>query len=153
MITVEKLVFLRHVPLFSRMPTRELGRIAAVATEVVLPAGALIFAESDVGDSMYLVVEGRVRIHRGEHTLAVLGEKAYFGEMSILDGEPRSASAVAVSDCLLLRIAQEHFHDIIAGDFGVALSIIQTLTRRVREAQAAAFGRAPEKADPVRQED
>ena len=93
-----------------------------------------IILEGEHGTSMFLIVEGDVRVHRGDQELATLGEKDYFGEMSILDGEPRSASVTAKSDCLLLRIDQENFQGILARHFEVALSIIQTLTRRLRDA-------------------
>jgi CRP/FNR family transcriptional regulator, cyclic AMP receptor protein len=146
-ITVQKLLFLRNVALFGRMPSRELGRIASVTSEGVFPAGSNIFKEADYGETMYLIVEGQVRIHKGDTTLTTLGEKAYFGEMSILDGEPRSASATAVTDCLLLCINRKDFHDILAGNFAASLSIIQTLTRRIRKAEAAAAGRPAPSAD------
>ena len=136
MITVEKILFLRNVPLFSGMPPGELGRLAGIAEEVVYSAGSSIIGQGEHGDTMFLIVEGEVRIYRGEMELAVLKEKDYFGEMSILDGEPRSASVTALSDCLLLRISQADFHEILSGHFEAALAIIRTLTRRLREMES-----------------
>ena len=68
--------------------------------------------------------------------LATLESRDYFGEMSILDGEPRSASVSAETDCLLLCINQADFHDILSRHFEVALTIIKTLTHRLRTAAA-----------------
>ncbi|HET7712369.1 MAG TPA: cyclic nucleotide-binding domain-containing protein [Thermoanaerobaculia bacterium] len=132
MITVEKVLFLGHVPVFAGMPSRELGRIAAITEEVVSPAGTLIFRQDDAGDSMFLVVEGEVAILRDENEIARIGPSGYFGEMAILDDEPRSASAVATGDSLLLRIKRQDFVDIVTSHPHAALAIIRTLSKRLR---------------------
>jgi CRP-like cAMP-binding protein len=132
MITVEKLLFLRNVPLFSSLASKELGRVAAVTEEVIYPAGSKIVTEGDYGDAMFLIADGHVAIVRGNQQIAMLGPKNYFGEMSILDGEPRAASAIAHDDCLLLRIGQRDFHEILARHFHASLSIIKTLCGRLR---------------------
>lgn len=133
MITVEKVLFLRHVSLFSTVPTRELGHIAAITEEVVQPAGSTIFTQGDQGDSLYLVVEGEVGIYFDGKRLNTIRERGYFGEMSILDDEPRSATAKAETDCLLLRIQRDDFNSILQAHFDAVLAIIKTLTRRLRE--------------------
>jgi len=133
MITIEKILFLRNVPLFSRMLPRELNYLAGITQEVVYTGGEQIIKQGEFGSSMFLIVDGRVKIHTKAIDLAVLGEKDYFGEMSILDGEPRSASATAETDCLLLRIDQDTFQTILSNHIEVALSIIQTLTQRLRQ--------------------
>lgn len=143
MITVQKILFLRNVPLFAGMPPGDLSYLAGIAEEVVYSTGEAIIRQGDHGDTMFLIVEGEVRVHRGEAKLAVLTSKDYFGEMSILDGEPRSASVTALTDCLLLRINLADFHAILSQHFKVALAIIQTLTRRLRETESAqSAGRA-----------
>ena len=133
MITVQKILFLKNIPLFSKMPPEELGHLAGIAEEVVYSEGDTIIQEGDHGEEMFLIVEGEIEIHRDTESLAVLGSQDYFGEMSILDGEPRSATATAKADCLLLRIRQSAFYDILERHFGVALTIIHTLTRRLRD--------------------
>lgn len=132
MITLEKILFLREVALFEQIPSAELARIAEVTEEVVVPAGQLIFSEGDFGDALFVIADGRVRISLGDRTLATLGKANYFGEMSLLDGEPRSASARAEVDSLLLRIEQKNFHNILSRHFGAALAVIRTLSRRLR---------------------
>ena len=144
MITVQKILFLRNVPLFAGMPPAELRHLAGIAEEVVYSAGEPIITGGEHGDTMFLIVEGEVRIHRDKEELAILKQKAYFGEMSILDGEPRSASVSAVTDCLLLRISQTDFYDILSRHFEVAMTIIRTLTQRLRESQAASMNPTPE---------
>ncbi len=132
MILVQKILFLKKVPLFSSMVPSELSQLASIAEEVVVPAGSEIIHQEDHGDSMFVIVEGEIRIHQDQSDLACLKSQDYFGEMSILDGEPRSASATAQTDSLLLRIKQEDFYFILSKHFEVALNIIQTLTRRLR---------------------
>lgn len=133
MITVEKVLFLRHVSLFATVPTRELGHIAAITEEVVQPGGSTIFTRGDRGDALYLVVEGEVGIYFGDARINTIRERGYFGEMSILDDEPRSATARADSDCLLLCIHRDDFNRILQAHFDAVLAIIKTLTRRLRE--------------------
>ena len=132
MILVEKVLFLKHVSLFSRMSVGDLGRVAEIADEVVYAAYANIFREGDYGDTLFIIVDGSVQITRGGEPLALLSTRDHFGEMSILDGEPRSASATAFSDCLLLKISQEEFHDILSTHFDTALAVIKTLSRNLR---------------------
>ena len=133
MITVQKILFLKNIPLFSGMPPEELGHLAAIAEEVIYPEGEIIIREGDHGEEMFLIVEGEIEIHRDSESLAVLKERDYFGEMSILDGEPRSATATSRADCLLLRIQQSDFYELLERHFNVSLTIIHTLTRRLRE--------------------
>jgi CRP-like cAMP-binding protein len=140
-ILVEKVLFLRHVPLFSRMSLSDLGRLAEIAEEVVYPAGRKIFREGEFGETLFLIVDGSVDITRAGEAIAHLGPRDYFGEMSILDGEPRSATAVAASDCALITIRREEFHRILAMNFDAALAVIKTLSRNLR-AHVAVFGRA-----------
>jgi CRP-like cAMP-binding protein len=139
-ITVQKVIFLRKVPLFSGMPPSELSHLAGIAEEYVFYTEETIITEGDHGDSLYLIVEGTVRVHRGAVTLAELGPDDYFGEMSILDGEPRSASVTANTDCSLLCISQADFHDILSRHHEVALTIIKTLTQRLRVADETKAG-------------
>ncbi len=130
--TVEKVLFLKGVDLFSAIPGEDLSQIAQIADEVDMDAGEPVFKEGDLGDSLYLIVGGKVKIHRGPSEIAVLGERQVFGEMALLDSEPRSASATAVSDVTMLRILQEDFADILAEKSEIAQGIIKVLSRRLR---------------------
>ena len=119
------------------MPPGELAHLAGIAQEVIYTAGDTIIRQGEHGDRMFLIAEGEVRIHRGETVLAVLKAQDYFGEMSILDGEPRSASATALTDCLLLCIDQADFYEILSHHIEVAMTIVRTLTRRLRQTGTA----------------
>jgi CRP-like cAMP-binding protein len=134
MLTVEKVLFLRRIDLFADIPARELGRIARIAREVSFPAGATVFRAGEYGDSLFIVVSGGAAVLREGKVIGALNEGEYFGEVALLTGETRSATIKASVDCLLLRIGQVEFHQILADDFAAVLSVIRTLCRRLRPA-------------------
>ncbi|MBC8244260.1 MAG: cyclic nucleotide-binding domain-containing protein [Verrucomicrobia bacterium] len=133
MILVQRILFLKNVPLFSTMPPDTLAWVAEAADETSCPSGQTIFEKGSEGDSMYVIADGSVRIHDGDKTLASLPQGAFFGELSILDGETRSASASAETDCLLLVIRQNSFRRILSKQFDVTENLLKILVRRIRE--------------------
>jgi CRP-like cAMP-binding protein len=132
--TVEKVLFLKGVDLFRGIPGEELSHIAQITDELEFGPEQTIFKEGDQGDAMYLIVDGRVQVHSGAQVFAELGTKQCFGEMSILDSEPRSASITALTELTLLKIQREDFTEILAEKPEISLGIIQVLTGRLREA-------------------
>jgi len=110
--TVEKVLFMKSIDLFRALPSEELAQIAEIAEEQPMTAGEQIFAEGEPGDALYLIVEGRVKVHKGEKELVRLGIRDVFGEMAVLDSEPRSASVTAVEDAVLLKIGRDDFRDV-----------------------------------------
>jgi len=132
--TVEKVLFLRGIDLFSDLPGEELAQIALITEEAQRPAGAEIIREGEVGESIYIVVEGRVQVTKGDKPVAELSEREVFGEMALLDPAPRSATVKALSDVTLLTIRREDFADIMAERHEIARGVIQVLTRRLRAA-------------------
>ena len=131
--TVEKVLFLKSVDLFSQIPGEDLAQIALITAEEGWDAGEEIIAEGEVGDALYIVLDGKVRVHRKDKTIAELGERECFGEIAILDASPRSASVTALIDVALLKIAREDFQEIMADKHAIAQGIIKVLTRRLRE--------------------
>jgi CRP/FNR family cyclic AMP-dependent transcriptional regulator len=132
-LTVQKVAALQRIELFSGMTSVELSRIAAIAEQVVYSAGSVIFREGDYGQSMFLVLEGEVRLHTDTRDFETAIQNDYFGEMTLIDGDARSASATALSDCLLLSIGQEAFQQTLASNFEAALAIMRTLSQRLRK--------------------
>jgi CRP-like cAMP-binding protein len=133
MIVVEKMLFLRYVPLFANMATSELTQVATMAREVTFPSGCRIIQQGDHGDHMFLIVEGEVLIQRGDTPVKTLRPRDFFGEMSIIDGEARSASAVAQTDCLLLRIDKDDFQGLLSTYNSAAISVVRALNQRLRD--------------------
>ena len=129
---------------------RELETLAAFSRELRFPAGARIFEEGDQGKEMYVVAEGRVRIGKqmagdGEEALAVLERGDFFGEMSLIDGQPRSAGASAHGgELTVLALDQAAVHAVLAMDPQAALSFLQLLcrliARRLREIDDKVIG-------------
>ena len=130
--TVEKVLFLKSIDLFSQIPGEDLSQIALITDEVQFEEGDEIFREGDPGDTLYFVIDGKVRVHTGSEDITVLGERQVVGEMALLDGEPRSASASALSNVTLLKIHRDDFHEILAEKAEIAQGVIKVLTRRLR---------------------
>ena len=82
---------------------------------------------------MLVIAKGKVRIHKGGKTIVEMNEGACFGEMAFLDGEPRSADATALEDCILFKIKQRDFSQVLSNQTEVMKGIIQILTKRLRE--------------------
>lgn len=132
--TVEKVLFLKSIELFSQIPGEELAQVALISTEETRETGEEIFAEGDAGDALYLVLDGRVKVHKRDRVIAELGDRECFGEMAILDTSPRSATVTAGETTRLLRIGREDFQEILADKPDIALGIIKVLSRRLRDA-------------------
>lgn len=130
--TLEKIIALKTVGIFAETPNPILAGVAALLAEVEVPAGEVIFEKGEIGTSMYIIFDGEVRVHDGEHTLNHLAGGDVFGEMSLLDPEPRMASVTAVVDSRLLRLDQEPFYELMDDRIEVARGIIQVVTGYLR---------------------
>jgi CRP/FNR family transcriptional regulator, cyclic AMP receptor protein len=132
--TVEKVLFLKSVDLFAKIPGEDLAQIAGIAQEVSFEQGELIIQEGEMGDSLFLIIEGQVQVHRLGREISRLGERDAFGEMALLDHEPRSASVTAQSDVTCLKVEREDFFELMSEKIEIAHGIIRVLTHRLREA-------------------
>jgi CRP-like cAMP-binding protein len=133
MLIIEKVLLLKNSEIFKNCRETDLIEVASVCEECFIDKGFTIFRKGDHGNCMYFIYSGEVSIHDGQHQLAVLSENEIFGELSLLDAEARSASASAITDCVLLKIEQEDFFDIIITSTDVLKGIMKTLCRRLRE--------------------
>jgi hypothetical protein len=129
---IEKVLILKSASVFNNVPDDVLADVAFLLEEMDAAANEQIINKGDLGDSMYILVGGKVRIHDNERTLNELGEGDVFGEMALLDPEPRSASVTAIEPTRLLRLEQEPFVELIAEHPEVATGIIRNLARYVR---------------------
>lgn len=132
--TIEKILFLEGLPLFADVSGNDLMPLARVATIVRLSKASAVFRAGDPGDSLYVVVHGKVAIvHQGQE-VALLGPGEVFGEMAILDREPRGMDAIVRDDADLLRVSAEDFSNAIEDTGEIATGVIRVLSRRLREA-------------------
>lgn len=128
----ERVAILHAVSLFSQTPDKILGEVAALLTPVEAKQGQTVIRKGDPGDSMYIIVRGHIQIHDGEMQLNRLGPADVFGEMAILDDQPRVASGTAVEDTQLLRLAQQTFYQLMDERPEVARGVIRVLNRNLR---------------------
>jgi CRP/FNR family transcriptional regulator, cyclic AMP receptor protein len=128
---------LRKVPLFRELGTPDLERVAEIARERVYPRNSVILFEDDPGDALYVVAQGQVKVvligeDGREVILSVMGEGEFFGEMALIDDEPRSAHVIAMEDSTLLVIRREDFQDLLKQAPGLGLALLRELSRRLR---------------------
>jgi CRP-like cAMP-binding protein len=121
---------LKSIPMFSKLTPQEFRIVAQIAHERSYMAGEIVFEQGDEGLGMYVVLEGRIRIHQAcpegrTEDIAQVEAGAYFGELALLDGAPRSASATAAEPTRLLFFFRPEFMDILEthGRLGAKLSL------------------------------
>ncbi len=131
-----RLAFLKGVSLFSEVPGIELLSIAEACDKRSFKSHTAIFNEGDFGDSLYLVVEGIVNIVRGTTVINTVGAARCLGEIAIIDGTTRTASAVCATDVTVYRLSAERFRAIVKDNGAVALGVMKVLAQRLREATA-----------------
>jgi CRP/FNR family cyclic AMP-dependent transcriptional regulator len=131
--------FLATVPLFKGLASHELLRFAEVTREKTYPRGSVILFEDDPGDALFIVREGRVKVvlvgeDGREVILGVLGVGDHFGELALIDDQPRSAHVIAMEDAALLVLRRDDFRRRVEETPAVAWSLMQELSRRLRRA-------------------
>jgi CRP-like cAMP-binding protein len=117
---------------FAAARTTTLVDVARLLEPVALPAGASLFQQGERGDSLYIVAQGRLRIHLGAQTVQEHGPGAVIGEMALIDVAPRMASATALSQALLLRLDHEPFFALLEEHGEVARGVLAQIAGRLR---------------------
>ncbi|KYF85284.1 hypothetical protein BE18_05695, partial [Sorangium cellulosum] len=132
--TIEKVLFLQRVPLFSRVAGDDLVALARGSLVVSLARGDVIFRQGEPGGALYSIISGEVSLTLDGREVARLGANDVFGEMSLFDSEPRGSTAVVTEDAELLRVSAEDFHEAVRETAEIADAVIRVLNRRLREA-------------------
>lgn len=138
LLTIEKVIILRSAEVFASMPDHVLAFIASVVEELDVPRGETFIRKGDIGNCMYLVVEGRVRVHDGDREIAVFEKGQPVGELAVLDPEPRNASVTALEDTQLFRLDKGALDEVMADQPEIARGVIRVLCRRLRVSAARA---------------
>ena len=128
---------LAGVPLFAGVPKRQLRKIAGLTREARFAAGTTIMSTGDPGNDFFVVLDGNAAILRphGFRTITV-GPGSYFGEMSLIDGGERTATVVAESEVLCLRLSRAPFLRMLRSEPSVAVALLEEFASRIRELQA-----------------
>ena len=129
---------LKNLPLFADLDDEELEEIWNHVQTRSYKKGNIILFEEDPGDSLFIIKEGKVKITRlseegREVILSILGEGEFFGEMSILDGEARSANVIALADSEVFVLKREEFLNILKDNPQIAISLLEELAYRIRK--------------------
>ena|GEM_PF-229156 len=132
LLDIEKVIILKGTSLFSETPENILVDIAGIVKEERVEEGQRIMEKGEMGFCMYIICDGEIRIHDNDITFTIFKNRDFFGELALLDPEPRSASATALKDSLLLRIDQEAFYEVMSERMEVAKGILKILCRRLR---------------------
>jgi uncharacterized membrane protein len=128
---------LRSVPLFASLDDDAARELRSLLSDKTVPQNTRLFRQGDMGDAMYLIESGRVRISIRDHDdaeviLAELAQGDFFGEMSIIDGRQRSADAKVIDDARLAILSREAFLSFVRSNPDVALEMLSALTDRLR---------------------
>jgi len=130
---IEIALHLKSLPLFEGLTTRQLMNLVHEVREEQHEAGTVVFQEGEPGDCLYLIVEGQVRVTRGETLLREQGPKSFFGEIAVLEGENRTATITTTSRVQFLRLDRDDLLRLMEDLPAIAIGICQTLSRRVSE--------------------
>ncbi len=135
----ENKAFLRRVPLFSGLTEQQLDALAAGSARRSYPKGRTIVSEGEPSQSMYILLAGRAKVQRSdsegkEVILAVLSSGEFFGEMSLIDDAPRSASVITLEPCEFMAVSKEAFKAMLVQSPEVTMAVMRGLVRRLREA-------------------
>ncbi len=135
--------FLRSVPLFSTVPGDDLLSIAEVLELTTLEARDVVFHKGDPGEDLYLVCTGRISIDDGGVRIAELGEREFFGDLAVIDHQPRSADAMALVPSTLFRLRGADLRELMASRPEIALGVVRVLAARLRDASQKVAGGGP----------
>jgi CRP-like cAMP-binding protein len=126
--------FIATVPLFSSCTPDEIAAIASVTQEQSYAAGQIIVTQGTPGQAFYMIVSGRVEILRDDSSLGTLGSGNFFGDMSLLDSAPRSATIRAVDPTTCIMLSSWDFRAVIERHPSIAVKLLEVLSRRLRVA-------------------
>jgi CRP-like cAMP-binding protein len=142
---VERVLALKNVELFHDIPGEVLADIASLLEEEVYEKGQYVVSEGDLGKELYIIIKGEIDIVKGGERIDVMKAGGSFGEMAIIDSQPRSADAIALTDVLVLKMERDDFHEILKQREEVAIGVIRVLNRRIRNLNQRLLERSGEK--------
>jgi CRP-like cAMP-binding protein len=131
--TIEKVIFLKSVDIFSHATIEELGRVAALTEEVHFEPGETIYREGEPTDAIYLILTGRVVVEGNGDVVREIREKQAFGTVAALDRNPAVHTVKAIDPVYALKLNAQDFDDILSVDFELVRAVFHALCRIIRE--------------------
>jgi CRP/FNR family transcriptional regulator, cyclic AMP receptor protein len=131
---------LARVPLFADLGRRHLNQLADAAQIVSYRQGTTVIREGDPGATLFVIVDGTADVSRGGRTLATLSPGEFFGEVSLLDGGPRTASIVAQTPLTAVRLFRTPFYRLVQAEPAIGVRVLAELARRIRRVDRAVRG-------------
>lgn len=125
--------FLTKVPFFSEISKESLSDLCSGTTTEIFSLGDEIFGKGDVGDVMYVILSGKVKVHENSHVYGHLSQGDCFGEYALIDNQARSASITTAEDTEVLKIERQRFVELMSSDGGFAKGVLSVLIKRHRE--------------------
>ena len=137
---MERLLALRNVPLFGHLSLEQLEAIGQFMNEAQYLRGELVVREGEIGEDLFVILEGEVDCFKNHGApdqihLSTLRAPGYFGEISILDNAPRSATVLVTQDARLATLAGERFRELVLQSPEIAFDMLQVQTSRLRSAE------------------
>jgi CRP/FNR family cyclic AMP-dependent transcriptional regulator len=129
-----------RAPLFASLPKRDLRSLAEVTSVERYEPGSVVVKEGAAGTAFFVILEGRAKVAIGSRAIASLGPGDFFGEISLLDGDPRTASVVADSSMLCLKLGGTHFLRLLQDQPKLMLKLLREVARRLRAAESPPAG-------------
>lgn len=128
---------LQQVPLFYKLNDEQLGHVADICTTKKFREGTVLFREKEPGTAFYIVVSGSVKLYLSQagtdKILAIFKAGDSFGELALIDGKPRSATAQTLEDSVMIELAADKFLELLKWNFDITLCIMQELSQRLRD--------------------
>src|SRR5688500_16208954 len=130
---------LRTVPIFSELSEADIASLGRLTSRRACPKDTVVFFENEEGDSFFIILDGRIKVtilgdDGREVILSMLGPGDFFGEMALLDNEPRSATAIAVEESELLSLHRTDFQTVLTENRSITTALIKILPARLRRA-------------------
>jgi CRP-like cAMP-binding protein len=140
MTIIERVLLLQGVDLFSNVTTQQLSFIAAIAEEIAVEPGAVVYRENDAPDGLYVVISGAVVVSRNGDVIDRIGPNASFGVWALFDDQPRLTGAEVMETSRLLFVPREEFYEVLADHVDIVQGIFKQLVQRVRSLAAVGEG-------------
>jgi len=130
---VEKVIFLQDVDIFEYTSTEDLAHIASITDEIDFKSDEAIYHENEISDATYMIIEGKVRLHKEEENIMIAEKKDVFGTWALFDDESRVTSATPLEETHLLKIDKEDFYDLLSDHINITQSLFKALVKKIRK--------------------